>query len=293
MFRTIATALVCFVFAAVLWADCAPDYRSEKKAGVFIEDLVIDETSGIGSNRLSAMRNKLIGACADEKTEDLEELIRALFQNEGYFAATVKNLDLKTLDPLAQPKHIRLEAEVAVGQLYRLAEIKFVGNHAFAASRLRNAFSFQKGDVFKRDMIAASFDGVRKLYSRSGFGDLVFVPDTENLANSTVVLTLTITEGPQYHMGKMKVFAKQDVAERLQSEWRLPEGAVFNFDYVGTYLEANRKLLPSGFIPDDLRIVRNCPESSIEVRLILDQMAPTLQTQPDDVNCGESHDKAK
>ncbi len=293
MFRTTAIALVCMLFAAVLWADCAPDYRSDKKAGVFIADFAINGTSGLGSSELAAIRNKLIGACADEKTDDLEELVRALFQNEGYFAATVKNLDLKMLDPLAQPKHIQLEAEVAVGQLYRLAEIKFVGNHAFAAPKLRNAFSLRKGDIFKRDKIAGSFEGVRKLYSRRGFGDLVFVPDTENLANSTVILTLTITEGPQYHMGKLKVFAKQDVAERLQSEWRLPEGAVFDFGYVGKYLDANRELLPSGFIPDDLRIVRNCPEASIEVRLILDQRAPTLQSQPTDVRCEESHDKAK
>lgn len=291
MFRTIAPALVCMLLAAVLWADCAPDYRSDKRAGVFIADFII--TSSLGSSELAVIRSKLIGACADEKTDDLEELVRALFQNEGYFAATVKNLDLKMLDPLAQPKHIQLEAEVAVGQLYRLADIKFVGNHAFAAPKLRNAFALRKGDVFKRDKIGGSFEGVRKLYSRRGFGDLVFVPDTENLANSTVILTLTIREGPQYHMGKLKVFAKQDVAERLQSEWRLPEGAIFDFGYVGKYLEANRELLPSGFSPDDLRIVRNCPDASIEVRLILDQTAPALQSQPTDVRCEESHDKAK
>ena len=121
----------------------------------------------------------------------LEELVRAVFQNQGYFAATVKNLDLKTLDPLAQPKHIKLDAEVAVGQLYRLSEIKFVGNHTFATAKLRKAFSLRKGDVFKRDKIAGSFEGIRKLYSGNGFGDLVFVPDTETLANSTVILTLT------------------------------------------------------------------------------------------------------
>jgi outer membrane translocation and assembly module TamA len=293
MCRTIATALVCMLFAPVLWADCAPDYRSDKRAGAFIEDFIINEASNLGSSELAEIRNKLIGACADEQADDLEELIRALFQNEGYFAATVKNLDLKTLDPLAQPKHIQLEADVAVGQIYRLAEIKFVGNHAFAAAKLRNVFFLREGDVFKREKIAGSFVGVRKLYSMSGFGDLVFEPDTENLANSTVILTLMITEGPQYHMGKLKVFAKQDVAERLQSGWRLPEGAVFNFDYVGKYLEANRELLPRDFIPGDLRIVRNCPDASIEVRLILDQTAPTLQSQPTDVKCEESHDKAK
>lgn len=294
MFRTIALALVCILFAAFLRAECAPDHRSDKGAGVFIADFIIKETSGLSSSQLATIRNKVIGACTDENTDDLGELVRAVFQNEGYFAATVDNLDVKTIDPLAHPKHIKLEADIAVGQLYRLAKIKFVGNHAFAAAKLRSVFSLRKGAVFKRYKVAGSFGGVRNLYSRHGFGDLTFVPDTESLANSTIILTLTIMEGPQYHMGKLKVFGKQqDVTERLRSQWQLPEGAVFNFDYVAKYLEANRELLPRGFSPNDSRIVRNCPEASIEVRLILDQTVPTLQSQPNDVECEQPNDKTK
>ena len=293
VFRTIAPVLVCILFAPFLRADCVPDYRLDKRAGVFIADIIINETSSLGSSQLAAIRNKLIGACTDENTDDMEELVRAAFQNEGYFTAKVNNLDVKTTDPLARPKHIKLEADIAVGQLYRLAEIKFVGNHAFATAKLRSVFSLRKGEVFKRNKIASSFEGVRKLYSRHGFGDLVFEPDTENLANSTIILTLTIMEGPRYHMGKLKVFGKQDVAERLQSQWHLPEGAVFNFDYIAKYLEANRELLPRGFSPDDSRIVRNCPEASIEVRLVLDQTVPTLLSQPNDVKCEQPNDKTK
>jgi Surface antigen variable number repeat len=292
MFKTIATPMV-MLFAAHLLADCTPDYRSDKKAGVLIADVVIEEASGLDSGELAAIRNKLIGACADEDDDLLEDLVRAFFQNEGYFATSVKNLEFKTLDSLSQPKQVKLEAAVTVGQLYRLAEVKFVGNHAVSAPKLRDAFSLRKGDVFKRDKIASSFDGVRSLYSRRGFGDLTFIPDTESLANSTIILTLTINEGPQYHMGKLKIFAKRDVAERLQSEWRLPEGAVFDFDYPTEYLEANRTLLPSSFSPSALRIVRNCLEASIEVRVILDQTVPELQSQPTDVKCEESHDTAK
>jgi hypothetical protein len=123
MFRTIATALVCMLFATVLWADCAPDYRSDKRAGVFIADFIINETSSLDSSQLAAIRSKLIGACADEKTDDLEELVRAMFQNEGYFAATVKNLDLKMLDPLAQPKHIKWHHEHETDSLLHKSEI--------------------------------------------------------------------------------------------------------------------------------------------------------------------------
>jgi hypothetical protein len=53
MFRTIATALVCMLFATVLWADCAPDYRSDKRAGVFIADFIINETSSLTKHPVS------------------------------------------------------------------------------------------------------------------------------------------------------------------------------------------------------------------------------------------------
>jgi len=293
MFRTLTTAAV-ILFAANLWAECAPDYRSDKKAGVQIADVTIDEASGLDSSELAAIRNKLIGACADEDSDSLEQVIRAFFQNEGYFTAIVKDLELTTLEPLSRPKQVKLEATVTVGPLYHLAEVKFVGNHAVPEPKLRDVFSLRKGDIFKRSRITSGFVRLSKVYSKQGFGDSFFIPDTEKLGDFTILLTVTVNEGPQYHMSKLKIFARQqDAADRLQSQWRLPEGAVFDFEYPAEYLEANRALLPSNFDPSALQIVRNCPEASIEVRLILDQTSPELQSQASEVKCEESHDSAK
>ena len=36
-------------------------------------------------------------------------------------------------------------------------------------------------------------------------------------------LTITIEEGPQYHMGKLDIVADKEVAGRLRMQWKLTE----------------------------------------------------------------------
>jgi len=285
-------ALLVFVTAGA-WAGCAPDYRFDKNSGVFIQDFIVNGTTSLDSGDLQKIRGKLIGACVDEQTDDLEQLVKGLFQNEGYYAAVVHNFDIRTIDPLAHPKTISLETEIVEGPIFKFGQVNFVGNHAFTTAELRNALSLRKGEVAKRSSIGSGFDGIRKLYLPNGFGDLTFIPDdTNDLGNFTVNMTLTVVEGPQYHMGKLIVVGKHnDLSTRLQTLWSIPEGAVFDFGYPEEYIKANRTLLPKAFSKNDLQIVRDCPEATVAVWLILDEPALLSQSQPRAVKCEESHDK--
>lgn len=292
MFR-VAISCFCVVLASSLWADCAPDYRSDKRSGIYIQDFTVSGTSSLSSAGLLNIRSKLTGACVDEHTDDLKQLVKELFQNEGYYAAEVKNLDLHVLDPLERPKPINLEAEVAEGQIYKLGQVSFVGNHAFQIPEIRDAFSLKTGETFSRHSLASGLVGVRKLYSRNGFGGITLIPDdSADPGNSTVNLIVTIVEGPQYHMGKLVIVGKQDdIVPRLQTAWGLSEGAVFDFSYPQEYLKSNGESLPSSFSQNDLQIVRNCPEASVTVLLILEESALASQPPPKAVKCEESHDK--
>ena len=294
MFR-IAISLVLVFGASCVWAGCTPDYRTDNNSGVFIQDFIISGTTSLDSSSLEKIRGKLIGACVDEQTGELEQLVKEFFQNEGYYAALVKNLAIHTIDPLAHPKSISLEAEIVEGPIFKFGQVNFVGNHAFGTTELRNALSLHKGEVAKRSSIGSAFDGIRKLYLPNGFGDLMFIPDdTPDLGSFTLNLTMTIMEGPQYHMGKLIVVGKHDdVVARLQTAWSISEGAVFDFDYPEEYIKANRTLLPSGFTKNDLQIVRNCPEASVAALLILDESALLSQRfqPPRALKCEESRDE--
>lgn len=118
--------------------------------------------------------------------------------------------------------------------------------------------------------------------------------DTADLGNSLVNLTVTAVEGPQYHMGKLIVLGKPDDdrnAARLQTAWGISEGSAFNFSYPKEYIKRNQELLPTSFSQNDLQIVRNCPEASVAVWLILEESALVSQSPPRAVLCEASPEK--
>ncbi|MGH9553637.1 MAG: POTRA domain-containing protein, partial [Terriglobales bacterium] len=237
------------------------------------------------SDDLSAITSELIGSCFDEDSEEIAERVRALFQNRGYFTSVVKSVRIKPIDPIAIPKPVVLEAEVDEGQRCTLSAIGFVGNHSFNGAELRNVFPLKKGDLFARDKIASGLDSLRNLYESRGFIDFMFVPDTENVSNASVILSINVVEGPQYHMGELEIFARKEIADRLRTAWELPQGSTFDRTYIGKYVDSNRSLLPADFQQEHVQVVRDCPNATVQVRLPLDQMDPKSQSRPKDIEC--------
>ena len=286
---TTASCLIfasCVLFTRLLHGDCLKnhDHRSNKTSGLLITDFVISGTQSLSSDELTRIKSKLIGSCFNEDPEELEERVRALFQNQGYFASTVKSLHIKTSDPLALPKPATLEAEVLEGPRYKVGEINFSGNHALSSAKLRGAFPVNKGDLFNRDKIATGIESVRDLYVRDGFIDVVAIPET-HFSNATADLALSVIEGPQYRMGELKILAKKELSERLRAEWQLSEGTVFDLKYVDKYISANRSLLPVGFTREDVQVVRDCPDASVEIGVLIDATNPLSRIKPKDVEC--------
>jgi outer membrane protein assembly factor BamA len=283
-------SLALFLSGALLRAECVNDHRSSKNAGILITDFTITGTQTIGGTELADITSDLIGSCFDDNTEELEERIRASFQNHGYFVAKVKSLTLKPRDQLGVPKPVTLEAEVSDGLQYKLAEITFVENHAFSPEELRQQFPLRRGEVFSRGKIAGGLMSLGKLYDTKGFLDWTAIPDTKFASNGTANLNISIQEGPQYHMGKLAILADEEVSARLRTEWKLTEGAVYDRTYIDQYLDANRDLLPAGF---SIQITQNCPDAVVEVRLTIDPAADTSQAGSKNVPCKEHHDAPK
>ncbi|MGA9801006.1 MAG: POTRA domain-containing protein [Terriglobales bacterium] len=281
------TALLAYLaLTTFLHATCASDQKDHStKTQLLITDFTITGTQTIDSAALAKITNQLTGECVDDNAEELEERIEALFKDLGYADAVVKNLQIRPNDPLALPKPVSLEAEVIEGQKFTVGEIDFIGNHVFDTPRLRSEFSLKNGDLFAREKIATGIDGVRHLYFSNGYVDWLASADARKLSDGAFVVSLAIIEGPQYRMGKLDIFAKKELAEKLRAAWELPEGAVFDYEYLTKYVDSNRALLPPEFVPKDVQIVRDCPDATVEVRLPLDGTEPGSQSRPKDVEC--------
>jgi outer membrane protein assembly factor BamA len=285
--RWLLTVILVVAHAASLAANCIKnqDHRSNKNSGVVVSEFLISGTQTLSSDQLNRFRAKLIGACFDDDEKEVQEQVRALFQNAGYFEASLKSLRVKPVDPLGVPKPVALEADVQEGRLFRLGEIRFSGNHAVSSAKLRGVFPLRKGDLFAREKIAGGLDALRILYGKFGFIDLMMVPDTQNLSNATVRFTITTQEGEQYRMGKLQVLAKKEIADKLRARWQLPEGAVFDRTYIERFVRENRSLLPPEFTADTVQLSGDCPAATVEVRLPVDANEAALHPAGKKVAC--------
>jgi hypothetical protein len=272
-------------------SGCSRDLREDSKAGVLITDATFDSLTSVGSNELSTIKGRLEGSCIDENDDTIREVIAAAFEDQGFARASVENITLKPSDALTVPKPVALKADVTEGPRFRLGAITFVGNHAFGAAKLRSVFPYKTGDLFQRSKIASGLERIRKLYLPRGYRDLTYIPDLEFSEAGTASLMIQIMEGAQYHMGELKVYAKKDIADRLATEWRLREGAVFNLNYPETFLKKSQSI-PEGFGRQNIRLVRNCPDATIAVLVIVDQTDPSLQTLPHEVRCEKSNNES-
>ena len=279
--------------AAFLRAECTAgqDQRSSKTGGWQITDFIVTGTQTLGTDDLPRIEGKLTGSCFDEDSEELKVRISMVFQDRGYPEAEDKNVAVKVSDSLTIPKQATLEAEVAEGIRYKFGEIKFVGNHAFSGAKLRSELSLKTGALFERNKIVGGLDSLRLLYSSDGFMDWNAFSDVQKLSDAAIVLTVRITEGPQYRMGKVKVFAPKQTADKLEESWELAEGTTFDPTYVNKFLSANSSLLPKDFASGDVRIIRDCLAASVKVVFQLRSLESS-ESIPKKIPCETSSDAA-
>jgi len=280
--------LVMICFTVLAHAQCAKDNRPDKRGGIVVTDFTITGTTTLSSTELTRMSGDFVGSCYSDDSDEMEERLRAAFQDRGYFTVEVKHLTFKPADPLGTPKPVTVEADVAEGPKYRVGEIMFLKNHAFSSERLRDEFSLKKGDVFNRDKIASGLESLMKLYGSSGFLDSSSIPETEPGSNGIITLKVTVDEGPQYHMGKLEILAGKEIAARLRAGWKMTEGSAYDNTYIRKFVEQNSSLLPEGFTARDARQVMNCPESIVDVSLALDSQEGNSELPVKSIPC-ESH----
>jgi outer membrane protein assembly factor BamA len=276
---------VLILSASLLSAQCANDRRQNKNAGILVTDFTITGTQTISATDLARITSNMIGSCYDEDSEEMEERLRAAFQDRGYFKAEVKSLRFKPRDPLGIPKPVTLEGDVSEGPQYKLADVSFANNHAFPVAKLRQQFPLKKGALMERGKVASGLESLRKLYGTRGYLDYIAIPETQFGSNATVNLTVTIEEGPQYHMGKLDIVADKEAAGRLRMQWKLAEGAIYDTTYIDDYLIAARDILPSNFSRANVETTQNCPETLVQVRLIVDPAQDKSPSELKDVPC--------
>jgi outer membrane protein assembly factor BamA len=249
--------------------------------------------SALSTSELQEIANSLTALRSRPDDEELRERIRDAFQQRGFFDTEVTHLKVVPLDPIADPKPIRLEAEVQEGPRFTFAAIRFVGNHALSGEQLRQLFPIHAGEVFETGKVVSGLQAMRDQYSVLGFMDMRPIPTTEKVGSAQIMLTLNIIEGPQYRMGTLEIEGgKSELAQQLYRGWELDSGQPFDPAYPDKFLGENRSLLPTDFQQSrDSYILRDCHDLTVAVHINLE---PNISYAPKhDAPCEQPTDSSK
>ena len=129
-------------------------------------------------------------------------------------------------------------------------EIRFVGNNAISASRLRgvmtttetNILSFLKtSDVYDPDRLAADQELIRRYYLKNGFADFQILGTEAAFDPSSggYIITINVSEGQQYRIGSVNVDSRIPEVDTATLRGRVATspGAVYNAEAVERSLQ--------------------------------------------------------
>ncbi len=135
-------------------------------------------------------------------------------------------------------------APIDPGVAYAWSGVQWQGNDSVQAQDLNKFCALLPGDPADGNKIQSFWETVRAAYAQLGYLDAAVnpVPKFDDQAKR-VTYSVAVTEGPQYHMGKLVLTGLSVEGERrLKKAWTVPPGAVFDKsiydDFVNTGIKA-------------------------------------------------------
>jgi outer membrane protein insertion porin family len=181
-------------------------------------------------------------------SEDLEVGVRGLYQDNGYFKASIgepilENVD-KTSNKLGVPvpfvgksagKAVNITIPIEEGEQFHMGTLKIVSADPDKAltlkvEALKNYFPLKKGDVFAADKVRKALKSYGDAYGEFGFID--FTPEPEfdiDAAAKVINLTLKFDEQKQYFVRRIDFSGNTTTRDKvIRRELLIDEGQLFN-----------------------------------------------------------------
>jgi outer membrane protein insertion porin family len=194
------------------------------------------------------------------KTEVLEAEIQS--RNRGPYSQSMVDADVQRLQEVyrragrgsaqivaktapAPSGRVDVTFQIVEGDKTGVAEIRFVGNNAFSAWRLKRQMTttemnflswFKTSDIYDPERIAADLELIRRYYLKNGYADFRVVSSDARFdqAEGGYVIEIVVDEGEQYRVAGVQVESRiPDVrADELEGEVLSGQGDVYNAEAV-------------------------------------------------------------
>jgi outer membrane protein assembly factor BamA len=141
------------------------------------------------------------------------------------------------------PDNVVVLAPITRGPAYAWHGVTWSGNRAIDSETLDKLAELKPGETADGTKVELQWQRVRDLYARRGYLDLSLdpVPEFDDAA-LRVKYKVSISEGPQYHMGKLVLTGLSLEAERrIRAAWNMPADAIFDEPAYQEFLESGVK----------------------------------------------------
>jgi len=121
-------------------------------------------------------------------------------------------------------------APIDPGPAYAWGGVEWTGNTVVPTEALDRLVEFKRGEIADGIRIATLWIHAHELFTKIGYLDstLTFTPHYEDAA-AQVSYSVSVFEGPQYHMGQLVLTGLSVEGERrIRNAWNIPRGAIFS-----------------------------------------------------------------
>ncbi|HVA72414.1 MAG TPA: POTRA domain-containing protein [Candidatus Limnocylindrales bacterium] len=190
-------------------------------------------------NELSSLIGKPFSREAVERFDF--EHVRPVYFTHSYlrvhFATPEARFNANPLGP--PPKSVVVIVPITPGAQYTWGGVTWNGNQAYTTTDLDTLVresGLASGQLADGMKIFALFQSVQTAYGHRGYLDATVTPaELFNDATHSAAYRVDISEGYQYHMGKLVLSGLSiDAEQRIRKAWRIPQGQIFDktfYDY--------------------------------------------------------------
>ena len=148
--------------------------------------------------------------------------------------------------PIVTPDKILVDLTTTAheGTQYHLAKLELPATSIVPMADLEKAATLKPGDLATRIELLSTAARVDRQFTRHGYMDAKFsATTTKDTAAHTVVYTLNVIPGEQFHLASVKaVNLTPEQQKDFDSAFKLHPGDPYDEDYVATFLKQNRNL---------------------------------------------------
>ncbi len=169
--------------------------------------------------------------------EDMDSL-RKLYQAKGYKDVVVKDPILETFvvnphEKLADKikRRVRITIPIVEGDLFFFGTLKVEGSTIFPGANLEKLFAYTPGKPLSRTILEDGIKTLNEAYQGRGHIYAFMNPEFSEKPNHVVDVTIRITEGDQYKLGRVEFSGNKTTRDKvLRRELPLFEGGVMNME---------------------------------------------------------------